>query len=168
MTAAGTAASSLIVSSISTAVSVYGSYQQGQARKRQAEYDEETKKNQAAALRRDSQENRIRMREDNQRRLARLRATYAKSGIMGDVGTPLDVYSSTASKLELRISDYSNQIHRKANALEQGADLDEWSGSNASRAGTINAMSTGLSGASTLGKDSFTFYDKIQKTNTSN
>lgn len=159
---------SLITTAIGTGVGIYGSVQQGKAAQDKADYDAQVKRNQAEMLRKDATQNRMRMREDNQRRLARLRATYARSGIMSDAGTPLDVYSATASKLELRIADYSSNIQRKAAALEQGADLDEWSGGNLRTAGNINALSTGLSGASSFGGDAFNFYDKIQKTNSSN
>lgn len=129
-------------------ISAYSSYQQGKTAEamadRNASIADNAAKNQAEA----SAENSKRMREDNQKQLARIRAQMAGSGVLQNTGSSLDTIGSAASDLELRTMDLFRDGEARQTILMNDASIRRWEGSQAAQAGKIGAIGSLIGGLS--------------------
>lgn len=151
-------------SALGAATSVYGSIQQGQAAKAQADYQAAVARNNAVLASRAAADARSqgevaaanRARQGAQL-LGRQRATLASNGVLVDQGSALDLTSDTAGQNELDQLTIRNNAERQALGFEaQGmnygsqAGLDTAAGSNAASAGYTRAFGSALSGAGSV------------------
>lgn len=79
--------------------------------------------NQAVALRRDTEENIRRKREEDKRRLARIQAQFSDGGVQTSSGTPLAVLGETAGILELEVINLARDTEIQAQGLYYDAQL---------------------------------------------
>jgi len=91
------------------------------------------------------------VREQGEKLKARQRVAYAKSGVVGNVGTPLLVQTEAARAVEEEAMLVSREGDLAAISGRTRADLLRWQGGVASRAGAWKAGSTALSGFSAAG-----------------
>lgn len=132
----------------SAAISGYSQYQAGQSQKKAGEYNAEMQRRQAQdALQRGAIEGAA--KQDRARKIASQQAEgMAMSGVSIDTGTPLALLTETAGLGELDALRSRNNAQREAWGLNTSAELDEYHGKMAGRAGTLNAAGTFLGGAS--------------------
>lgn len=76
----------------------------------------------AEELRRTSEENIRRRRDDNRRLVSRMRATIAKSGVSLE-GSPIDVMAKTAARLELEAQEIAGQARAGIERLFYESEL---------------------------------------------
>jgi len=159
----------LVASVASAGLSAYGSYQQGQAQKKQAKYAEEVANQQAALTERTAEQNVNLTQESGKfqaKELARKsialegeqKGMMAAQGIGGGSVTAQDITRATydtakLDELALRYNTDAKSWALKNNAMYQSWDLGTQAkqygiaGKNYARAGTINVASSLLSGA---------------------
>lgn len=151
----------MIAMAASGAMQAYGQYQQGKAQEAASKYQAQVNENNAIIAEREAAaaEERGKDAEGKQRRLtaqfqAQQEAAYAKSGVLMDSGSPLDILSDTAALGEIdaltirqNYMDEAYNQRRQADNFRNEAELNRFSGRNAARAGTMNAFSTLLSTA---------------------
>ncbi len=154
----------LAATAASTAVSAYGTYQQGQAENRRMEFNAKVEENNAisagyAALQETQAAAREAeaLREDRVRVLASQRSAVAASGLMIS-GSAVDVMGDTAlaSEKEIAMAYYKGQMGaynqtQQASNFRSQATLSRMSGQNAKRSGLYGAVGTTLSGAASIG-----------------
>lgn len=137
-----------VSATVGAGVSTYAQYQAGQSAKEAGEYNAEMGRRKAQdSLQRGAIE--AGAKRDQARKVA---STQAEAGAMSGVdisfGTPLALLTETAGLGELAALRTSNNATREAWGLKAQADLDEFQGDAAGRAGTLNAAGTFLGGAS--------------------
>ncbi|WP_043588415.1 hypothetical protein [Geminisphaera colitermitum] len=140
------AVTAVVASVAGAGVSAYSSIQQGKATERLNNYNAALAQQEASVKERDSRIAANAQREQNAALLARQRALYAKSGVVGTTGTPLLVQSETAATLERSALDIERTGNIEAGRYRQQAVLDRMAGKSARRAGTLNAGATILGG----------------------
>lgn len=135
------------ISVIGAAVSAASQYQAGQSQKEAANYNARMQERAANdALNRGAIE--ASQVKDKTRRL--ISAQIAASGAAGfdsSTGTNLDLSTEAAGFGELDALKTINNSQRQAAGMSAQANLDRFQGAAASRAGTMNAAGTLLSGA---------------------
>lgn len=155
------AAIPLILTVASTAMSVVGAIQQGNAQEAQykaqaqaQEYNAKVSENQAIAANQQTA-----AREDAERRQRRIqlgnaRASISQSGL-GDTGSILDMFDQTAIESELNVLNSRYEGNMQARGFTEQAALDRYGAASsranakaASQAKWLNAGSALLSGAS--------------------
>lgn len=140
-----------VVTAVGAGVSAYGQYQSGQAQEDMAKYNA---KIQADAANNEAQagaENARRQREENRRRLATMRTRIAGSGVNIGAGSSLDVLGEAAGELELQALDVFRDSDARQRQLKSQSVLTSFEGKQASRAGTIGATGTLISGLGQAG-----------------
>lgn len=159
------ATASLVLAGVATAMGAYGTYQQGQQQKAQAEYQAAVANNNAIIAERQAQDSLDRGRvEEQQHRLkvAQMKGTQrsalAASGVQVDSGSALDVVADTAMMGEFDALTIRNNAEREAYAYRvQGSNyqaesgLYSLAGRNAARNGSFGAATTLLGGAAQIG-----------------
>lgn len=88
-------------------------------------------------------------RQQTRQLIARQHALQAASGFDTSQGTAADLMTETAGLGELDALKILNNAQRQASGMKVAADLESAKGDAASRAGAMNAVGTGLSGAAT-------------------
>lgn len=136
----------LAATAVSTGVSIHSSNQRAKAQAAANEFNAETRRKQAKIAQEDAMENASRMRHNQAKELARIRAYYAGSGIE-ETGTALDMYGEQAGEFELEIADLYTNANRQAAGLENQARLDEFYGKQARTAGKFEMLGAAASGA---------------------
>lgn len=138
----------LAATAIGTGVSTYSAYQSGRTAKKAGEYNAEMgRRNAEDALQRGAVE--AAERTDRARKAASSQAEgMAMSGVDISTGTPLDLLVETAGIGKLDAMRTMNNATREAWGYKAQADLDDFQGKAAGRAGILNAGSTFLTGAS--------------------
>ncbi|EIP99319.1 hypothetical protein OpiT1DRAFT_03833 [Opitutaceae bacterium TAV1] len=129
-------------------VAAYSSYQQGKAQERLSDYNAALAQQEAATAERDAKVLANRQREENDRLMARQRALFAKSGVVGTTGTPLLVQADQAVQGEMAAMDVERTGNIEAGRYRQQAVLDRMQGKSARRAGLLGAGSSLLGGIS--------------------
>ena len=141
------AIAAIATSVIGTGVSAYSSIQAGKAQNRMAQYNANEREVEATTTERDGRIMANAQRAQNAALLARQRTLYAKSGVTM-AGTPLLVQAASAMELEKEALNVQQTANTEANRQRRAAILDRMEGKSARRAGTLNAVGTILSGAS--------------------
>lgn len=114
-----TAISAIVVS---TGVSVYGQVQAASNAKKVGEYNAKLAESQAKQTEMDAAENIRRQRLANRKALSMQMGKFAKSGVVINEGTPLELLSESAATLELEAQDYfRNSRLQQQNLRAQGA-----------------------------------------------
>lgn len=67
-----------------------------------------------------------RMRKEGDKTLSTQTARYAKSGVMTDTGTPLEVMADTAGMIELNVLDRKRQAEAEAETYRTEAAVNKW------------------------------------------
>lgn len=131
-------------------LSAYSTYQQGKAEQamanRNADIADAAAKNESLA----AAENSKRIREDNHRQLATIRANMAGSGVSGSSGSFLDTIGQTASQLELRTMDMFRDSEAKQVQYGNDADITRWQGAQAMQAAKLKAIGSLIGGVSSM------------------
>lgn len=153
-----------VASAAGAGVSAYGSYQQGKAQRRMAEYNAKVAEANAKVAERDGREIANAQRRRNERILASQRASSAKSGVTG-VGTSLIVAADQTMQLELDALETERQGEIQGYNLRQQAKLDRAGGNAAYKAGLWSAGGTLLSGAADVA-GGISSYNKVKKPST--
>lgn len=130
---------------LSTAISGYGMYQQGQSQEAMAKYNQKVADNNAVAAEQRAHESVRRQRRQNKRALASQRQAYADAGVL-DTGTPLTVMADTAAQMELEAQDTLWSGQTQAQGFRQQSDLYGAQAKSIGRATPINVGSTILTG----------------------
>lgn len=155
---------------ISTGVSAYSSYSQGQAQKKMNQYNADVAAQQAKIEAKTAETNITMVQNEaaeeakiQRRNLAAVRGEQkgilAASGVWGDSVTATDIEKTTLDTAELDREAIRYKADSKSFALKTGSDADIWNlktqegmysmaGKNAARAGNIGAASSLLEGAS--------------------
>ena len=137
----------------STALTAVAAISQGQAQKRQAEFQATVQRQQAERERQQAEAD----EQDFRRRQALLsssrRAALGASGVEGGEGSPLLVSEDFAGEAELQALRLRSGGELRATRLEQSAQLQRLKGRNAQTGGFLRAGSSLLSGAGTLFSD---------------
>jgi len=124
---------------LSSGVSAYGSYAAGQAERATGEFNAELE---LQKMREEMQTS----EEQFSSLMGRQRMLYAAAGVDIASGSPLLVLTDTARRQRL-------EQERIRTGGEQRAQMLRWQGRQASRAGTLGAMSTFLTGLGRAGQD---------------
>lgn len=143
----GFAIGAAVVAVIGASISAYSAYEQGQSQKALARYNAAQQDAQNQALLQQSAAKSLAEREQNQKILASQEAAYAASGVVTNSGSPLTVETKQAAYLERKAlnTDYEGAL---ANRYGQSQTrTDDFEATAASKAGTLNASATLLSGA---------------------
>ncbi len=147
---------------IGTGVSVAGAMQQGQAQKAASDYQVQVARNNQVVAQQNAQavQDQAAVKAQATQRMGDIklgaqRAAMGASGVGLDSGSALDVTGSTAQQTSLATANdgYQGQLaaygyQNQANNFGSQAGMAAAAGENASSAGTVNAFSTFLSGAS--------------------
>lgn len=164
----------LALTAASAAVTGYGAIRQGQAQKRQADYQAAVERNNAtiAGWQAEDATKRGQVEEQRQRlHAARIagaqRAGYASGGVELTSGSPLDTLMDTAQLGELDALTIRSNAEREAYGyrtqsgnLTAQSGLTALAGRNARQASYVSAGSTLLSAAGTAG-DRYMTYKKL-------
>lgn len=149
---------------VSTAISAYSAYQQGQAQQDEANYQKAImdRNAQIAELNAQDAERRGKIEEKQLRlktaaTIGQARSDLSGSGVLVDDGSPLDIQTDTAGWGEFDVQtqrwntakEVWNTRNQAANYSAQG-QLYAMKGSNAASAGTWGAGGSLLSGAGTV------------------
>jgi len=136
-----------IATAAATAISAYGSIQQGNAQKKMAEANAQAAEADAMAARNSAAFEETRLREAGTALLSKQRAGYAAAGVQ-PTGSPLLVEANTAglNELDALATRYSGSV-AEARARSQAA-LDRMQGSLLQTASRYQAATSLLSGAS--------------------
>ncbi|HXG17186.1 MAG TPA: hypothetical protein VNK50_13120 [Calidithermus sp.] len=133
-----------------TALTAYGVYQQGQAQAAAMRYNARLAEQQALASRQAAAFEAERARERSRRLLARARAIYGTTGVEVNEGSPLLVLADSARQAELEAQTIQYGGELRARQAQGQANLESFQARLASRAGTIGAGATLLSGAARI------------------
>lgn len=106
----------------------YGQRQQAATAAAVGDYNARVSEADAAQVDMEARENLSRKRKANQSFLSRQRASYVASGVVGDVGTPLEVQAETAGLLELEALDADRVAKNQSARLRSGAVFERASG----------------------------------------
>jgi len=133
---------------IGAGISAYGMYQTGQNQKREAEYNEDIAENEALASKQKAEFD----METSQKRFKALMgqqvANYSKAGVDITSGSPLLLLATQAEEAERERQAIKYTGDVGASRMFNQGNLYGMQGRNASRAGTIGAGGTLLSGIS--------------------
>lgn len=141
---------------LSGAVSAFGAIQSANAQASAAEYNAKVaERNRKEALRQTDSEV-DRERRANRRQLASIRAQYGASGLDASFGAPLDVLEDSATEQERDVAAIERAGQLRAIGYTDEANLQRAEAKNARRAGTISAVGTLFSSATSA----FTSYSK--------
>jgi len=143
----GWAIAAVVAVVVASAVSAYAAYEQGQQQEAQAKYQSKIATNQAQAAKNAAAVAEANRREQDRRIMAEQRALVGGSGLSTE-GAPLFVMLDSAKEAELDAIRL-----RYGGTLQQGGFLDQaqllqYQGRQAARAGEITAGTTLLTGAS--------------------
>lgn len=133
--------------------SAYSSYEQGQSQAALARYNAAQQQAQNQALLQQNAAKSLAEREQNQKLLATQEAAYAASGVVTNSGSPLTVETKQAAYLERKAlnTDYEGTL--KYRYGQSQVTNDEFEATAATKAGSLNATSTLLSGAGNAASD---------------
>ena len=167
----------LFATILSTAVSAYGSYAQGQAQKKMAQYNADVAEQQAKITQRNAETNvsLVQTEAANQTKLERRnlailegeqKGILASQGIGGSV-TAADIEKSTLTTAELDRQAIRYNAESKSYAIKTGADFESWNlenesnqykmaGKNAEFAGNLGVGTSLLSGATSIASANMT------------
>lgn len=141
----------IVATVVSTAVTAYGMYQQGQQQKAAGKYNAKVAENQATAAKQAAAVREEQHRERVRRLAGTQRAVSGASGIE-EAGSPLLVMADTLEQAELDAQRIRYGGEVSATGFESQARLARFQGDQAARAGTIGAGSTLLSGAASAAR----------------
>lgn len=131
----------------STGLAAYGQYQAGQQAKAAGEYNAAVARNNATQAEAWANYNAEQERKKRIAARASMVSAYAKSGVVLDEnGTPGYVLNEQLVQDELSIQTILRQGEAQAGSLRSQASMYEIEGSNAAKAGTLAAISTGIKG----------------------
>jgi hypothetical protein len=143
-------ATAAVLTAVGAGVSAYSSYQQGKAAQKLNNYNASVADQAAADKARDGRILANNQRQQNQKLLSRQRALRAKSGVVGNTGTPLLVAADQAAQLEMGALETEITANSEASRLRQQAVADRMAGKSARRAGNLGAAATILQGAGSI------------------
>lgn len=164
ISAATLAEVSVAMTAVSAGVSAYGAYRQGQAQSAADAYQAQVARNnqivagQYAQQATQDGENKVAAKqEQTAQMIGAQRAAMAANGVDLDSGSPLRVQQDTAKLGEVDAMTIRNNAAREAYGYQlqglsygQQAQLDESASENAETAGSLNAFSSILGGASSV------------------
>jgi hypothetical protein len=153
----GLTIASVVATVASTAYSAYSANEQGKAQQKLADYNAAVMEQDAMVAERDARIAANEKRRDNERFLSRQRALYAKAGVVGTTGSPLLVQAETAGTLERGAMAIDVAGANQGAALRQQSVLERFAGASARRAGRMNAIGEGLSGATKASSQAATY-----------
>lgn len=142
-------ATALAISAVGTGVGVFGQMQQAKSAEQAGKFNAQIAKNEAILNEQTAVENIRRKRADNRRFLSRQNALFAAKGIALE-GTALELIGTSASNLDTEIQDAFHQAQLGVNRSNSQAALALFNADAASGAAKLNAVSTGLKGASSF------------------
>jgi len=131
---------------VGAVVAAYDTYESGQQQQAASEYNKKVARNQAQAARDAASIQEEAVRDRDRRLLARQRAEVGASGYTAE-GSPLSVMLDSAQEAELEALRVRYGGAAQAAGAQSDAQLQSFYGKNASRAGTIGAGTTLLTGA---------------------
>lgn len=130
-----------------TAMSAYGSYQEGKAENEAAKFNANMEEQKA----KDAKERGLADEATHARKVAQLkgaqRAQWAADGVDLSSGTPSEIFEQTAEWGERDRQTIEHNTEREIWTHRQQANLYRAQGKNAKRAGTIGAFSSILTGS---------------------
>lgn len=129
------------------AVSAYMTYEQGQQQQEVMKYNAKVQENRAIEETQRAAFDANRAREQSRRVLANQRAVYGSSGVDIAAGSPLLVMADSAKQAELDAQIILSGGQARATDATARANIARYKGDVYARAGTINAGTTLLSGA---------------------
>mgnify|MGYP000855960130 CR=1 FL=1 len=134
-----------------SAISAYGSLQQGEAGKAAADYNSQVAEENAVTARQQAKEQARRESISSEKLLGQMRAGYGASGVTMS-GSAMDVLQESAANAELdRLTTlYAGDV--KATAYKNESRLEKFKGNQAQTAGQIGAAAALLDGAAKMGK----------------
>ena len=143
------AAISTIATVAAAAIGAAGAISQGQAAKKQANFQAAVSRQQAERARQQAEIDEQDFRRDQSRQMARRRAIMGASGVESATGSPLLATEDFASEVELQALRIRNGGEVNATRLNQQAELQGLAGRNAARAGFMRAGSLLVQGGAT-------------------
>lgn len=141
------AAISTIAAVASTVVGAVGAISQGQAAKKQANFQAAIERQRAERERQEAAARESDFRRDQARLMGKRIAAMGGSGVESGTGSPLLASEDFAAEAELQALRIRNSGEVMSTRLEQSARLQEMAGRNAARAGFFRAGSLLISGA---------------------
>lgn len=129
------------------AVAAYAAYEQGQQAQEVQKYNAKVQENRAIEETQRAAFDAQRSREQSRRILANQRAVYGSSGVDVAAGSPLLVMADSAKQAELDAQVILSGGQARASDAWARANIARYQGKAAAQAGTINAGTTLLSGA---------------------
>ena len=129
------------------AVAAYASYEQGQQAQEVQKYNAKVNENRAIEETQRAAFDAARSREQSRRVLANQRAVYGASGVDIAAGSPLLVMADSAKQAELDAQIILSGGQARSSDAIARANIARYQGTAAARAGSIQAGTTLLSGA---------------------
>lgn len=139
-----------VISAVGAGYSAYSQYQAGKSAQALNNYNAKQETINAEATVRDANNTANAERRRNQQILGKQRAALSANGVAIDTGSPLLLQMESAANLEMGALETERQGGIAASRNLQQAELDRMSGTAARKAGTFNAASTLLQGASAV------------------
>ncbi len=142
------------IAAVGTAVSAAGAISSGMAQANAANYDAAVDRNNAIQAQQAADEQAVVSQQQTTSKLAQQKVDYAASGVDVGQGTPLDVFSDTATKgkLDALTLRYGGQVQGLRDT--SAATLAQYQGSAAETAGFLNAGGTLLTGGAKVAQAS--------------
>ena len=130
----------------STALGAASQYSQGQAQSQAAEQSAAQARTQALQAQREGNYNAGLIQAKGQSLLGEQTAAYGAAGVVSGTGTPLEVALKTTQNVEMDALSEKYKAKQKSNELNYQAGIYDAQAEQASKAGTIGAMGTLISG----------------------
>jgi hypothetical protein len=142
------AALPVVLMAASTAMAVAGAVKQGQAASQAANYNSQLATQNAGIAAAQGEAAAQAQSRDSQRRIGTEMAAYGASGVQMSDGSPADVLADSArsAALDNLTTRYNYQL--KGLGYQDQASLESAQSSNASAAGYLSAIGSGIGGAS--------------------
>ena len=141
----------LALTAVSTGLGAYGQYKSGQQANEAAKYNADIQRSQADEQRKTMIENRHRMNRNKRTSLSTVDLQQANSGILSDTGTPVIQRAGIESRLDERISDFTEQAMAREQYTRSQASMTEFTGQQQAAASKTAAFGTILGGIGKMG-----------------
>lgn len=155
-----------VVSFAAAAASAYAQYEQAEYQADVARYNRKVATQQADLARQNAAVEAEQIRERGKRIQAANRASVGASGVVGDVGSPLQVMMDNAAEIEYEALLAKAGGQQRAGAYESEARLLRWQTGKIRQTGRVGAGTTLLAGAIQAGGYGYQAYNVPSTTGT--
>lgn len=122
-----------------------------------ANYNASLDKQQAAINESTASRNLLRMSQQKDEYLSKMRSAYAAAGLL-DTGSPLMAEASAEGRLRTEMQDYWNDTQTKSELLYQAAAAGVWEGGLQASQYNMQAYSSLINGGASMSKMAMSYY----------